>query len=69
LHVAHGYCAHSVNTLLLTTYAPDDGLCETETCHVVEGHETGGLEPGIAQEAALVKYIIQVYQHFYFTDS
>jgi hypothetical protein len=38
-----------------TTYTPDDGPCETKTCHVVveEGHEIGVVEPGTAQRDAL----------------
>jgi hypothetical protein len=50
-----------VNIFMATKYIPDDGPCETETCHVVVGgHEIGAVEPGTARRAALKIYVYQV---------
>jgi hypothetical protein len=39
------------NSLRATTYAPDDGPCETETCIVTEeGHEMGVVKLGTAEK-------------------
>jgi hypothetical protein len=50
--------------IVQTTYTPDDGPCETETCRVVmeEGHEIGVVKPGTAQKAALKTVCVHMYQ-------
>jgi hypothetical protein len=54
------------NSLHVTAYTPDDGPCETETCHVVveEGHETEGVKPGTALKTVLVYIYIYIYIKF-----
>jgi hypothetical protein len=44
------------NSSHATTYRPDDGSCETETCCGVvdEEHEIGEVKPELAQKAALL---------------
>jgi hypothetical protein len=48
------------NGLCAITYTPDDGLCETETCVLVAGHE-----PGTARKAALKTVFEYIYQVIY----
>jgi hypothetical protein len=51
------------NSLHVTVYTPDDGPCETETCHIVaEGREIGVVKPGAAQKAALKTVFVYIYQ-------
>jgi hypothetical protein len=49
------------NSLRSTTYTPDDVLCEAETCRVVEGHETGVIEPGTTAKAALNTVFVNIH--------
>jgi hypothetical protein len=52
----------TVKKLCATAHTPDDGPCETKTCHaVVEGHEIGVVKPGAAQKPDLeTEYIAYI---------
>jgi hypothetical protein len=46
----------------ITTYTPDDGLCETDSYSVVvEGYEIGVFKPGTAQKAVQKTVFVYLY--------
>jgi hypothetical protein len=50
------------NSLRATEYVSDDGPCEIDAFHVIveETHETGVVEPGTAQKAALKAVFVYI---------
>jgi hypothetical protein len=61
LHSAWSVCQQR-NSLRVTTYTPEDGPCETETCRVVNGLEVGAAEPGTIQRSALKTVFVFKYK-------
>jgi hypothetical protein len=47
----------------VTAWAPNDGPCETETCHaILVGHEIGLVKPGNSRKIVMKIVFVHIYQ-------